>query len=161
MQSRTASKLHSGRRRDGQQCKRPLFSPLEECQNAHMFFEQAWRGRPLTPHSDSRAVVSMMVRVLMMATTSNTEKKTDLSSALCDLSDQHLGTCDWRHPRAFKSLHIQWNFSADTQIGFSRPAAGDLRMMCLLRCGVQELDPGTLKKLAQTSTAPVASGDDV
>ena len=62
-------------------------------------FEQAWRGRPLTPPpSDSRVVVSMMVRVLMMATTSNTEKSTDLSSALCDLSDQHLGTCDWRHP---------------------------------------------------------------
>ena len=71
-----------------------------------MFFEQAWRGRPLTPPSDSRVVVSMMVRVLMMATTSNTEKKTDLSSALCDLSDEYLGTCDWRHPRAFKSLHV-------------------------------------------------------
>ena len=33
--------------------------------------------------------------------------------------------------------------------------------MCLLRCGVQELDPGALKKIAQTSTANVASSDDV
>ena len=105
-------------------CKSPLFSPWDECQNAHIFFEQAWRGRPLTPPFDSRGVVSMMVRVLMMATTSNTKKNTDLSSVLCDLSDQHLGTCDWRHARAFKSLHIQWNSSADTQIGFSRPCSG-------------------------------------
>ena len=125
-----------------------------------MFFEQAWRGRPLTPPSDSRVVVSMMVRVLMMAT-SNTEKKTDLSSALCDLSDEHLGTCDWRHPRAFKSLHIQWNSSADTKSGFARGEAADLCKMFLLRCGVQHLDPGTLKKIAQMSTAPIASGDDV
>ena len=45
--------------------------------------------------------------------------------------------------------------------GFPRGEAADLCKMFLLRCGVQELDPGTLKNIAQTSTAPVASGDDV
>ena len=83
--------------------------------------------RPGEDAHDSQVGVSMMVRVLMMATTSNTKKKTDLSSALCDLGDQHLGTCDWRHARAFKSLHIQWNSSADTKSRFSRPAAGPLQ----------------------------------
>ena len=52
-------------------------------------------------------------------------------------------------------------FFCGHQIGCARGAAADLCKMFLLRCGVQHLDPGTLKKIAQMSTAPIASGDDV